>query len=431
MRHLLREIERFDVALGNPGDEGVRLARARLAEEDEAAGRRLEGRRVVTAGEGGFELHSLVGWKAANLAEVERLAGGGHVPPWFVVTDRAFQEALDSPVPSQLRPLREVIGEVLAHADADNVQKAARIRALWEEVAFPDALSEEVRGAYRRLAQARVGDARVPEGARGPFQEDDDPARPFVAVRSSAREEDSEIAARAGEFETFLFVRGEESLLEHLRRAWSGLWTERAIHNRAVLGAGSGRTGGGIVVQRIVRSRVSGVLQTVNVAESELREMVVNAGLGLGEGIVSGTVAADHIVVSKEGNFETGPLRFRYVTADKREQVVFNRRAGSGTVRTECIYHQRLRPALDYVELLELVRLAARLEAAYGYPLDIEFGIEGARLCLLQARPVATFLSVLRETVERHPLSVPPEANAARERTGAGARFTATEEVTP
>jgi pyruvate,water dikinase len=249
-----------------------------------------------------------------------------------------------------------------------------------------------VRAAYRRLAEGPGAD-EAPEG-------------PFVAIRSSAREEDAERAARAGEFDTFLFVRGEERVLEHLKRAWSGLWTERAIHNRSVLGLGSERIGGGVVVQRIVWSRVSGVLQTVNVAEGELREMVVNAGLGLGEGIVSGTVAADHVVVAKEGDLERGPLRFRYVTADKGEQVVFNRRAGFGTVRTECVYHQRLRPALEYVELCELIRLAARLEAAYGYPLDMEFGIEGTRLFILQVRPVATFLSVLRETLERFPLAI-------------------------
>jgi pyruvate,water dikinase len=232
----------------------------------------------------------------------------------------------------------------------------------------------------------------------------DDPKGPFVAIRSSAREEDAELAARAGEFETFLFVRGEERVLQQLKRAWSGLWTERAIHNRALAGMGSEQAGGGVIFQRIVWSRVSGVLQTVNVAEGDPREMVANVGLGLGEGIVSGTVAADHVVVAKEGDLESGPLRFRYVTADKREQVRFDRRAGFGTTRAECLYHQRLRPALEYVELAELVCVAARLETAYGYPLDIEFGIEGSRLFVLQARPVATFFSLLQETLERHPL---------------------------
>jgi pyruvate,water dikinase len=390
----------LDLVLGLPEDEEVRLARTRLANEDESVRRRLAERRVLAARDGGFEIHSLVGWKAANLAEVERLGGGGLVPPWFVVTDRAFEEVLGSPVTSHAegvppggRTLRDAIDGVLARGDLDNVQKSACIRALWDGVILPEGLSEEVVAATHALAEA-------------PGHPREDPANPFVAVRSSAREEDAEIAARAGEFETFLFVRGDRSVLEHLKRAWSGLWTERAIHNRALLGMGTERAGGGVIVQRIVWSRVSGVLHTVNVAEGELREIVINAGLGLGEGVVSGTVEADHVVVAKEGDLDRDPLRFRYVTADKRERVVFNERAGFGTVRTECLYHQRLRPALEYVELGELVRLAARLEAAYGYPLDIEFGIEGTRLFILQARPVATVLSTLHETLTSHPLAV-------------------------
>jgi phosphohistidine swiveling domain-containing protein len=396
-RHLLRQIERLDLALGRPGEADVRRARTALAATDEVARQALRDRHVVSGGEAGLELHPLIGWKAANLAEVTRL-GCGLVPPWFVVTDRAFEDVLDGPPPRaspgpEPPSLREAIAAVLARSDLDNGRKSALIHGLWHEVTLPDELSRAVRAAYRRLAER--------SGASG---EPDAPEGPFLAVRSSAREEDAELAARAGEFQTFLFVRGEESLLEHLKRAWGGLWTERAIHNRALLATPSERAGGGVIFQRVVWSRVSGVLQTVNVADGEPREMVVNVGLGLGEGIVSGTVAADHVVVVKEGDLERDPLRFRYVTADKRERVVFDRRAGFGTSRAECLYHQRLRPALEYVELAELVRVAARLEAAYGYPLDIEFGIEQQQLFILQARPVAVFLSLLQETVERHPL---------------------------
>jgi pyruvate,water dikinase len=226
----------------------------------------------------------------------------------------------------------------------------------------------------------------------------------YLAIRSSTREEDAEIAARAGEFETFLFIRGEDLVLDYLKRAWSGLWTARAIHNRSVLAVDPERIGGGVIVQRIAWSRVSGVLQTSNLAGHETREMVINAALGLGEGVVSGTVAADHIVVMKEGDLEKGPLRFRYVTADKRDRVVFDKRAGIGTIHAETLYHQRLRPALEYVELCELVAVAARLEAAYGYPLDIEFGIEDAQLYILQVRPVTAFLAAYEETITHHPL---------------------------
>jgi pyruvate,water dikinase len=138
--------------------------------------------------------------------------------------------------------------------------------------------------------------------------------------------------------------------------------------------------------------------------------MVINVGLGLGEGIVSGTVAADQVIIDKQGDLEHGPLRFRYITADKRDQVLFNRRAGFGTCRSECLYHQRLRPALEYVELCELASTAAKLEAAYGYPLDIEFAIEGTKLWILQARPVAISQSLFLETRGRYPLARVPES---------------------
>ena len=65
---------------------------------------------------------------------------------------------------------------------------------------------------------------------------------------------------------------------------------------------------------------------------------------------------------------------------------------------------QRLRPALEYVELSELASAAARLESAYRQPLDVEFAIEGTGLYLLQVRPVPAALAAWRDTIERHPL---------------------------
>ena len=125
--------------------------------------------------------------------------------------------------------------------------------------------------------------------------------------------------------------------------------------------------------------------------------------------LVSGIVSADQIVVDKEGIRAGEPLRFRYITRDKEEQVVFDKHTGLGTVLSHTLYHQRLRPALEYIELYELVRIADRLEAAYGYPLDIEFGIEGTKLWILQARPVVTFLAALQETAQNHPLTLQNE----------------------
>jgi hypothetical protein len=81
-------------------------------------------------------------------------------------------------------------------------------------------------------------------------------------------------------------------------------------------------------------------------------------------------------------------------------------------VRTDVLSHQRLRAALEYVELVELVRVATRLEAAYGYPLDIEFGFEGTDLRILQVRPVPGSAAVWRDTRDRYPLRTQTTAAA-------------------
>lgn len=345
---------------------------------------------ILRASDGGLELQPFVGWKAANLAEVARLGTGDVVPSWFVVTDAAFREVLASPAPPSATAVGtttvgQAIAEVLVRPGASDAQRSAAIRQLWSDVEVPAPLAADIGAVYRQLA---------------PTEE-----APHVAIRSSATEEDTEAAPRAGEFDTFLFIRGEAAVVEHVKRAWSGLWTERALHNRAVLGLPAGGEGGGVLVQLIAWSRVAGVLQTVNTAGGRWREMVINVGLGMGEGIVSGAVGADYIVVSKEGDLGGSPLRFRYMTGDKRQRVVFDGRTGIGTMREDTVSHQRFRPALEYIELLELVQLAAQLEAAYGYPLDIEFGFEGPRLRLLQVRPTPGSLAPWRDTEERFPLN--------------------------
>jgi len=389
VRHRLRTVEWIDALLGNTrrSDVAIDRARRRLGEREARGVARVAGRRVLPSECVGIEAASLVGWKAANLAELARLAGSGRVPPWFVVTDAAFREAL-TPM------LSAAIAEVLRRDGLDLRGKAAAIRALWEGAALPPTLVAEIGDAYTRLAGS-------PWDGSDPAE-----AEPYVAVRSSAKEEDTEAAANAGEFDTFLFVRGVSAVTDHVRRAWAGLWNERALAARQFVGLGSAPAGGGVIVQRMAFARVAGVLQTVHVAAGEPREIVVNAGLGLGEGIVAGSVGADLITVSKDGDLERGPLRFRYLTAEKRNQVVFDRRSGSGTVRVETAAHQRLRPALEYVELLELVGCASRIEAAFGFPVDVEFAIEGSRLRLLQVRPIPVHAAALRETLERHPLPI-------------------------
>jgi pyruvate,water dikinase len=399
-RRAVEQIERLDalLAVSPPRRRATAHRRDVVARAADRACWRLGGHMIVRPEDGGAELEPLVGPKAANLAEMARVLGPSSVPAWFAVTDHAFRRMLGTPAAdAAAASLGDAVAAIAQRADLASGARSAGIRRLFEAAPIPGDVATEIRAAYASLG--RRGDA----GGR----------EPFVAVRSSAFEEDQERESRAGEFDTFLYVRGADELLRHVRLAWAGLWTERAIHRRELLGVRSDAAGGGVIVQRIVAARVSGVVQTRSAAPGETRELVVEAGLGLGEGVVSGAVATDEVRVLRG---DGGPRRVRYVTRDKTEQVVFDRTSGFGTVRVPTKYHQRLRPALEYVELDELVRRAERLEEEWGIPLDLEFAFEEDRLCLLQARPLAPFLAALRETLERHPLAAPARRHPKEDR---------------
>jgi len=407
VRHLLRRLVRLDQALPRKilMDTSTKRVAAELAAADDEALSRAADRMILHAEECGLEMHPLLGWKAANLAEIDRLAGPQTAPPWYALTDTAFRRVLAQPMASSPvvmehlgggpRTLGAAITGVLGLSGKDNACKADLIRNLWLAAPLPDDLATDIALAHTRLQGQSTEEI-------------------FVALRSSSCDEDSETAMRAGIYDTFLYVRGIKSVLEHIMLAWSGLWTERALYGRETDGDIGKQPSGGIIVQRMVRSRVSGVLQTVNAANGNLRELMISVGLGLGEGIVSGRAAADLITVVKDQGPDTDPVHFNYLTNDKPEQVVFDQRQGRGTCLAETLYHQRLRPALEYTELCEVTRKAITLEAAYGYPLDIEFALENDRLWFLQARPIATIQAEYQTTLDRFPLKETPKPRTSK-----------------
>ncbi len=399
-RHLSLQIERLDSLLKtrSANDEPVKEIMEKIISGDEISFNRVNKKLILNSRECGIEVSKLTGWKAANLSEVERLEGEGLVPPWFAVTDNALGMVLDLPccLPAENKTgdpascLKDVIKSIVKRTDIDDMQKSRKIARVWEELALPDDLVSRIIAAYRGL-------------------QDNSCSTPcYVSVRSSAGDEDQEASTNAGLFDTFLYVRGEKDVIKYLKKVWAGFWGERAIYQRSLAGAHQEMPGGGVIIQRLISSRVSGVLQTINAAEGRPKELVINAGLGLGQGIVSGRVPGDQIFVEKEKNSMENPgeqVKFRYFTREKIRQAVFNKWEGRGVVYSSTPHHRRLRPALKYGEICTLARLAWKLETAYGYPLDIEFCFENDRLWILQCRPVAGFMKILQETIKYYPLA--------------------------
>jgi pyruvate,water dikinase len=227
-------------------------------------------------------------------------------------------------------------------------------------------------------AQAIVAAAEVPaEIAEAYTALGDDPP---VAVRSSACAEDSETASYAGQQETYLYVRGADAVLDRVRDCWASFFSERAIFYRQKKGS-LDDLGMAVVVQRMVRADVAGVLFTCDPVRGRRDRMVVEAVLGLGEAAVSGQVTPDHYILKRDGTVRKAQV------AEQSFAIV---PVEAGGVEERELGAEGAEQKLGEEHLRELAKLGDDLEQRLGGPQDIEWAIEGGELYVLQARPVTT-----------------------------------------
>jgi len=120
----------------------------------------------------------------------------------------------------------------------------------------------------------------------------------FVAVRSSATSEDSAAAAWAGQLDSYLNTN-KKKILENVKRCWASLFTPRAIFYRFEKGLCGTDISVAVVVQKMVESEESGIAFSVHPVTEDPNHIIIEAGFGLGEAIVSGQITPDSYVVDK------------------------------------------------------------------------------------------------------------------------------------
>ncbi len=298
----------------------------------------------------------LIGGKGRSLAKMA--CAGFAVPGGYLVTADAYRRFvadndLQSTILEKARPhLKD------GYAVFDRC--AEEINALFLQTPISDAIVTDIKAAYRAL------------------QDDDLP----VAVRSSANAEDLPDFSFAGQQETFLNVRGEDAVVDAVRKCWASLWTAQAISYRHKNGIDQSVVAMGVVVQIMVPSEVSGILFTANPATGERSEIIINASFGLGEAVVSGQVTPDTFIVNR------GDLSIKEsVLGPKEQQIVYD---GEQGIRIEDVSEaDRGVSSMSDAMLKELCETALKIESLYdGQPQDVEWAFCDGHLHLLQSRPI-------------------------------------------
>ncbi|MDP3268867.1 MAG: phosphoenolpyruvate synthase [Legionella sp.] len=353
-----------------------------------------------------------VGGKNASLGEmITHLASlGVAVPGGFATTADSFKEFLAQ------NGLDKKIHARLTSLDVDDVRQLAavgkEIRELIINTPFTPAFEEAVKMGYERLSK-QIGHENF-----------------SVAVRSSATAEDLPDASFAGQQETFLNIKGIDSVLVSIKQVFASLYNDRAIayrvhhnfdHHEVALSAG---------IQQMIRSdlAVSGVMFTMD-TESGFEDVVfITSSYGLGEMVVQGAVNPDEFYVHKPGLRAGKPAIIRRNLGGKALKMVYcDDPAHDERVKTvEVAHSDRLLFSLNPLEVAQLAQHALTIEKHYGRPMDIEWakdGVDGA-LYILQARPETVKSRDNKQVLERYTLkqkgTVLAEGRSIGQRIGQG-----------
>ncbi len=343
---------------------------------------------VVRLDELGMSDIEKVGGKNASLGEmISNLSGlGVTVPGGFATTAAAYRDFLKTD------GLDKRINETLDGLDVDDIgalNRAGRSIREWILAApLPDTLMAAIAGAWQTLSNGKDIS---------------------VAVRSSATAEDLPDASFAGQQETFLNIRGLDSVIAALHKVYASLFTDRAIAYRVHQGFDHSLVALSVGVQRMVRSDVgaSGVMFTLD-TESGFRDAVlITSSYGLGETVVQGAVNPDEFYVYKpalaNGKF---PI-LRKNLGSKAIKMVY----GDGDEPGKSVQTVDVDEADSHAfsisddDIVKLAEMAVTIEKHYQRPMDIEWGKDGndGKLYILQARP-ETVQSQTGRTIQRYTL---------------------------
>jgi pyruvate,water dikinase len=306
------------------------------------------------------------GGKGASLGELAR--AGIRVPPGCVVTTAAFERFLTAIDPQG--SIRREIEQLTANDLEACTRVGSEARTRIESTPLPQDLQEEITAHYAEL-HARTG--------CGGYSEP-------VAIRSSATSEDGADASFAGLQDTCLWVRGVDSVIEHVRKCWASLYAVESLTYRRRLKLREQGLAMGVVIQRMIDSRCSGVMFTRSPNTGDRSVVVVEASWGLGSAVVSGEVTPDKYVVGKI----TGEIISHTLSCKIRRHRP--NADGAGVIDEEVPADQQNAPCLSDDELHALVDIAKRVERHYGCPQDIEWAIArdlpaNENVFLLQSRP--------------------------------------------
>jgi hypothetical protein len=301
----------------------------------------------------------LVGKKALELNEL--FEKNHPVSPGFVVTSYAYKEFFSA--------VEEKITSILRRLDINNEQKLQDSANLIQKIILmedlPKKTDDAIREAYNKM------DIPITVGGKNSnlAQLLSTTQKAKVVVKSSPAAANPDSVA-IGTFPTYQNVEGVEQLKRAVKACWASLFTLDSIKYRMQNNFSHTEIYNPVIVQKMVQSEKSAVAFTVNPATGNRNEVVIEAIRGYSAGF-SEFIPSTY-TLEKDTN-----------TIIKRNEVLqqfgyFGAEKGRSS-KKELSYTVTSQPVLTDLEIIRITNISRELEAEFGRPVRIEFGVEGER----------------------------------------------------
>jgi len=332
---------------------------------------------IIWLEECGMENRRFVGSKNANLGEM--LRRGLPVPAGFAITTEMYTEYMaQTGIGMEIeRYLDKFPGGPKTPKDYKEISKFVIDIILLKGI--PEEMQHAISSAYSELSK-KCFTIEIP-----------------VAVRSSSISEDLPTASFAGQYESFLNIKGKDVLFDKVMRCWASMFSARSIFyhinkNLPILSSSMS-----VGVQRMVMASSSGVCFTAHPGLGDDTKILLEGSWGVGESVVQGIVIPDRFVIDKE------TLRIEEKEINRKlKQIVIR---PTGTEEQDIPEDKQTLPCLSDEEAVKIAEFGKAVENLFGIPLDIEWTLDEAspslkNIFLVQARPI-TKLVKKKDGIER------------------------------
>ena len=302
---------------------------------------------------------AIVGGKGANLGELSRIEGI-RVPEGFCITTEAYRRVIGQS--AELKVLMDQLPSIKVD-DREKISKiSGEIQKVIEGITIPKDIDEEIACHLAKLGEMNA-----------------------YAVRSSATAEDLPTASFAGQQDTYLNIKGKDSILKNVSKCWASLFTDRAVTYRIQNGFDHSKVYLSVVIQRMVFPQAAGIMFTADPITSNRKVISIDASFGLGEALVSGLVNAD-IYKVRDGRIIDKKISTKKLAIYALEK--------GGTEERDIEHGRQNKQTLTDKQILQLEKTGRKIEGYFGRPQDIEWCLYENAFYIVQSRPITTLYPV-------------------------------------